>query len=91
MQSEDSSSKETTSMMDDREISIWAGGKLLITRKEAHAPSSQGELSEPWPHELNSVVRGFWMDQKWYLCQPQCTSHLTFFFFVNYIELPSLR
>ncbi len=62
--------------MDDGETSIRAGGKLLITRREARVHSSQGGLSEPRPHELNSVVRSQRMDQK---CQ-QCISHLGSFY-----------
>ena len=49
--------RETTSVMDDREISIWAGRETSNYEKRARAPSSRGGLSESRPHELNSVVR----------------------------------
>ena len=77
-------------MMDDRGISIWAGGgKLLITRRGG--PCSfipRGGSQRLGPHEVNSVVRGLGMDLKWLLYQPQWTSPLHY---LHHIQLPPLQ
>lgn len=70
-------SRETNFMMDDREMSIWAEGKLLIMRRG-------GTCSFIPRGALRASVRSLRDGQD--LCQPQPTSHLNFFYHsaVNY-------
>lgn len=65
--------------MDDREISIWAGGETSNYQKGGTCSFIPRGGSQTSAYELNSVVRGFGMYQKWHLCQPHCTSRLDCF------------
>lgn len=53
--------------------------KRLIVKRDAHARPSHRGLSKLRRYELNSVVWGFWKDQKWHFHRPQGTSCLDCF------------